>query len=156
MITSIVSTSWHYIAGNILPTIKILASINFWETRRKIQWSGGSNECQMWMVLHGYSDAFSVEDIQYNRIKLVSFLCWVVTIYSNFCEWWRRTTRQQSRKVGKSKQLLVELLEDVNTVPIMQFHTLSISVRVESWALPSFVWWFKRKYLLVSHADQTL
>ena len=34
----------------------------------------------MWMVLHGYSDAFSVEDIQYNRIKLVSFFCWVATI----------------------------------------------------------------------------
>ena len=40
----------------------------------------------MWMVLHGYSDAFSVEDIQYNRIKLVSFLCWVATIYRFFCE----------------------------------------------------------------------
>ena len=38
------------------------------------------------MVLHGYSDAFSVEDIQYNRIKLVSFFCWVATIYRFFCE----------------------------------------------------------------------
>ena len=41
----------------------------------------------MWMVLHGYSDAFSVEDIQYNRIKLVSFFCWAGTIYSLFGEW---------------------------------------------------------------------
>ena len=52
----------------------------------------------MWMVLHGYSDAFSVEDIQYNRIKLVSFFCWAGTIY-DICHGKYYISIYRSRKV---------------------------------------------------------